>query len=274
MPYVPSFTLSAVQIDPNECVGNSLSTINNNFTLLDYKLSSLALSAELYWNNLYNITTATSSVWNELVTVVNENSASWDAAYTAITTYSSCWIKPVTLIFPNVVDTENMDLENHKSSVSSWLNANFPVTSFVDSTVVANYCIGQELYIFTMGYDTENQVIVPESKNLKGVCTAKNLSWSWVHCAIKAGCGYYSGSIANAGTDYDLVGNPADNEGSTFINPGGNISFTLDSSIANLESINTSIVNYRPSLYSEGYLIFRNNTGSRWTYTSLRSISS
>jgi hypothetical protein len=273
MPYVPSFSLSTIQIDPAECVGNSLSTINNNFTLLDFKLSSLALSAELYWNNLYNITTVTSGVWNDLVTVVNENSAAWSSAYTAITAYSACWIRPVTLIFPNVVDTENLDLEAHKVSVSSWLNANFPVSSFIDSQIVANYCIGQELYIFTMGYDTENQTVIPDSKNLKGVCTAKNLSWSWVHCAIKAGCGYYNGNIANAGTDYDLVGNPTD-DGGTQINAGGGVKFTLDTSIANLESINTSIINYRPSLYNEGYLIFKNNTGSQWSYTSLRSISS
>ena len=273
MSYVPSFSLSTIQIDPNECVGNSLSTINNNFTLLDYKLSSLALSAELYWNSLYNVTTTTSGAWNDLVTVVSQNSANWNSAYTAITSYSACWVKPITLIFPNVVDTENLDLEAHKSSVSSWLNANFPVTSFIDNTVVANYCVGQELYIFTMGYDTENQVIVPDAKNLKGVCTAKNLSWSWTACSIKAGCRTFAGTRPFAGTDYDLVGNPTDDEG-TAINPGGNIKFTLDASIANLESINTSIVNYRPSLYSEGYLIFRNNSGSQWTYTSLRSVSS
>lgn len=273
MSYVPSFSLSTIQIDPNECVGNSLSTINNNFTLLDYKLSSLALSAEVYWNSLYNVTTTTSGAWNDLVTVVSQNSANWNSAYTAITAYSACWVKPITLIFPNVVDTENLDLEAHKSSVSSWLNANFPVTSFIDNTVVANYCVGQELYIFTMGYDTENQVIIPDAKNLKGVCTAKNLSWSWTHCAIKSGCATFAGTRPIAGTDYDLVGNPSDDEG-TVINPGGNIRFTLDASIANLESINTSIVNYRPSLYSEGYLIFRNNSGSQWTYTSLRSVSS
>ena len=273
MSYVPSFSLSTIQIDPAECVGNSLSTINNNFTLLDFKLSSLALSAELYWNNLYNITTVTSGIWNDLVTVVNENSAAWSSAYTAITAYSACWIRPVTLIFPNVVDTENLDLEAHKVSVSSWLNANFPVSSYIDSQVVANYCIGQELYIFTMGYDTENQTVIPDSRNLKGVCTAKNLSWSWSHCAIKAGCANFTGDIANAGTDYDLVGNPTD-DGGTQINAGGNVKFTLDTSIANLESINTSIINYRPSLYSEGYLIFKNNNGSQWSYTSLRSISS
>ena len=124
-----------------------------------------------------------------------------------------------------------------------------------------------------MGYDTENQAIIPDARNLKGVCTAKNLSWSWTSCAIKAGCKTFKGNRRNAGTDYDLVGNPAD-DGATRINPGGGIKFTLDASIANLESINTSIVNYRPSLYSEGYLIFQNNSGSQWTYTSLRSISS
>jgi len=272
MSYIPSFALSTIPIDQNECVGNSLSTINNNFALLDYKLTNLALSADQYWNNLYTISTAASSSWDDVITVVRENSGSWNSSYTAMTAYSACWLKPITLIFPNVVDTENLDLSIHLTAVSAWLNENFPVTSLVGSSGISNYCPGQELYVFTMGFDTENQIIVPDSRNLKAVCSARNLSWSWVHCAIKAGCSVSGGNIATAGTDYDLVGNPTD-DGGTQINPGGGISFTLDASIASLQSINTSIINYRPSIYNEGYLIFKNNNGANWSYTSVKSLS-
>lgn len=273
MSYTPSFALSTILIDPAECVGNSLSTINNNFALLDYKLTNLALSADQYWNSLYTITTDSSGSWDDVITVVRENSGVWNSSYTAMTAYSACWLKPITLIFPNVVDTENLDLTIHLQAVSSWLNENFPVTSLISNTIAANYCAGQELYIFTMGFDTENQTIVPDSRSLKAVCNARNLSWSWVHCAIKAGCSYNVGNIANAGTDYDLVGNPAD-DGGSLINPGGNIKFTLDASIADIQSLNTSIVNYRPSIYNKGYLIFKNNNGTNWSYTSTRSLSS
>lgn len=273
MSYTPSFALSTILIDPAECVGNSLSTINNNFTLLDYKLANLALSADAYWNSLYTVTTETSASWTDVITVVRENSGAWNSAYTAMTSHSACWLKPITLIFPNVVDTENLDLYVHLQSVSSWLNENFPVTSIIGSEVAANYCAGQELFVYTMGFDTENQTIVPDSRNLRAVCNARNLSWSWMHCAIKAGCAYNVGYIANAGTDYDLVGNPAD-DGGTQINPGGSISFTLDGSIADIQTLNTSIINYRPSIFNEGYLIFKNNTGNSWSYTSTRSLSS
>lgn len=270
--YTPSFTASVVTINPEECIGDSLSTINNNFSLLDYKLTNIATSADIYWNQLYNVTVANSGILNDLITTVHENSAIWDSAYTAITANSACWTKPITLIFPNVVNTGQTDMSNHISNVSSWLNSNFPITSYAGSAIVYNYCAGQKLFIFTMGYDAVNQKIIADSKQLKAVCTAKNLSWSWTSCSIRGRCFTHVNNIAIAGTDYDIAGDPTD-DGGTSVSPGGNINFTLEASIANVESINKSIISYRPSLYDQNYLIYQ-NINNLWTYTSAKSLSS
>lgn len=273
MSFVPTLTANITQIDPDICAGNTLSTINNNFTLLDYKLSSISLSADVYWNTLYTVAQAASASWDNLTNIIQSNSGAWNSAYTAMTAYSACWLKPITLIFPNVVDTQDLDLASHITNVSSWLNENFPVTSLAGTAISYNYCAGQELYIFTMGYETENQVIIPDSSRIVGVCAAENLAWSWSHCSIKAGCTRIHGNIAFAGSDLDLLGNPLD-DGSTLVSPSNNISFKLKASVVGIDTLNTSVINYRPSLFEQGYFKFINNTGNHWVYTGLRSLSS
>ena len=266
MSFTPSFLLSAAVVDPDICIGNSLSTINNNFELLDYKLSNIALSAEQFWNSVYTLAAEASANWDDVATIVRTHSALWDSAYTTVASYSACWLRPITLMFPNTPDLYTVNAGVLLASVTSWLNANFPIVSTVDDEEVTNFCPGQEIYVFVLGYSPVTEIIAPDASLVTAYCEG-SFSWSYTSCAIRGRC--YSVADSGYAIDTNTWGNPNDDGGvGTSI---GDTSISLLASISNLETLNRSIINYVPSIYGD-YLKFKNTNGSTWSYIGAVSL--
>jgi len=83
-------------IDQNFCVGNSLNTINYNFSSINFSISSL----EQYnqdWYQLYTIFTTYSSKWIKTATNIQTFSAKWIDTSTTVQNLSSRWSKPIVL---------------------------------------------------------------------------------------------------------------------------------------------------------------------------------
>lgn len=263
-----SFTESITAIDPKLCVGNTLSTINSNFDLLDYKLSNIALSADQIWNNLYTLAATTSGDWQDAVAVVRSSSANWDDTYTIVSSYSSCWLRPISLIFPLTPDNNAINQTTFINSISSWLNSNFPVTSIVDNATVSNYCPGQEIFVFTLGFFKDFETVAPDTRFITAKCNAA-VSWSYRSCSIRGRCVTNTRTVV--GYDRNNVGNINDNRATGF-DAGGGASVSLLSQVVGLENLNTSIVNYIPAVYPN-YYKFVNTTGSRWQYITTKPLS-
>jgi|GEM_PF-1762913 len=266
---MPTFSESITSIDPRICAGNTLSTINQNFALLDYKLTNISLSADLYWNALYTIAKETSSTWADVATVVKSNSANWNDAYTTVSSYSACWLRPISLIFPLTPDNNAINQTTFINSISSWLNSNFPVTATIDSNTVTNYCKGQEIFVFTLGFYKDLETIAPDTRYLTAKCRAA-VTWSYRSCSIRGRCVTNTRTVI--GHDRNNVASRRDNKATGFDAAGGT-SVSLLAQIAGLENLNSSIVNYIPAVY-QNYYKFVNNSGSRWQYVTTTPLSS
>lgn len=125
-------------IDQNLCLGNTLKTINYNFSSLQISLSSL----ERYnndWYNLYTIFSTFSARWIRTATNIQTFSAKWIDTTTTVNSLSSRWGKSFTLYYPTMI---NIDLWNSYSTseknsiIRGWLNNFFRPSDYALDQIV------------------------------------------------------------------------------------------------------------------------------------------
>lgn len=83
-----------------DCIGNSLSSLNNNFQNIDNFLYYTNLSANQIFKPLMNFWVSNKNSLNSLVTTVQQNSAKWNSLVSLVSVNSSKWIKPIVHIQP------------------------------------------------------------------------------------------------------------------------------------------------------------------------------
>lgn len=136
-----------------ENIGDSLSSINYNFRVLDIYTCNFEYSATNIWNNIYTQFQNNSSGWVNASNVVKSNSSCWTNTYNTVRSLSSSWLKPISLIYPFPFDLEGSET-SVISDVSEWVNSTLPVYN----GNCYNFVEGQELYIFTPMYSQINRV--------------------------------------------------------------------------------------------------------------------
>lgn len=137
-----------------ENIGDSLSSINYNFNVLDVYTCNFEYSARNIWNSVYNLVNTNSANWLDTINTVNVNSACWDDTYNTVSTLSSLWLKPISLIYPYPFEESDND-GSIIYDITSWLDETLPVIS----NECSNFIVGQELYVFTPLYSQINRII-------------------------------------------------------------------------------------------------------------------
>ena len=126
-------------IDEDTCAGNSLSIINNNFSVLSGNLMDLSRNFET-WDMIYSQFVATSGkIVSTLLNVENiKNTIS--NAYSCVQTFSGNWVKQFSLYFPTMYSIEDWnfisDLQKDSLILNPWLTLNFPPDFFPDYQIV------------------------------------------------------------------------------------------------------------------------------------------
>ncbi len=143
-----------------ENIGDSLSSINYNFNLLDIHTCNYEFSAASYYNNVYNMFNANSAEWVDSMTTFRLNSGCWQETYNVVSNLSAVWLKPISLIYPYPFSVEGTE-ENIINDITVWVNDALPVAS----EICLNFIVGQELFIFTPQYSQINKIFSQE-KNL------------------------------------------------------------------------------------------------------------
>jgi hypothetical protein len=137
-----------------ENIGDSLSSINYNFNVLDIYTCNFEFSAANFWNSMYSVFNSSSASWINAINSVRSNSSCWTETYTTVKSLSNIWLKPISLIFPYPFDEEGSE-EDIIIQVTSWVNEAFPVVA----GSCYNFIVGQELFIFTPQYKSINQIL-------------------------------------------------------------------------------------------------------------------
>ena len=141
-----------------ENIGDSLSSINYNFRVLDIYTCNFEFSAANYWNYMHTLVSENSATWTNAINTVKTNSACWTDTFNTVNSLSSYWIKPITLIYPYPFDINGSDGLNVISEVTNWINSTLPIFT----GTCFNFVKGQELYIFTPLYSEINKILSQE----------------------------------------------------------------------------------------------------------------
>lgn len=179
-----------------ENIGDSLSSINYNFRVLDIYTCNFEYSANNIWNNIYTQFQNNSSGWINSSNVVRNNSGCWTNTYNTVRSLSSSWLKPISLIYPFPFDLEGSET-SVISDVSEWVNATLPIYN----GNCYNFVEGQELYIFTPMYSDINRIYSETQsigeKTVQVVC--------YCGCIGKGAYTYYNTGVVNCGsTRFDI----------------------------------------------------------------------
>lgn len=133
---------------PNDCIGNSLSTMNLNFDTLENWTNSILLSSKVLFQPLVDFYNFYGDFWKSSINFsIDINAIDRLTEFnTQVTTNSAKFIKPIVIIYPDIFEYNAILIDNYKNTVSSWFKTNYPVvdsnnseTLFVENTVAFVY---------------------------------------------------------------------------------------------------------------------------------------
>lgn len=161
-------------IDQNLCLGNTLNTINYNFSSLQISLSGL----ERYnndWYNLYTIFSSYSAKWIRTATNIQTFSAKWIDTTTTVNSLSSRWGKSFTLYYPTMINinTWNSYSTSVKNSVIvTWLNNFFKASEYASDQIVEVVVYLNQNQQFSFRFNRSyNESCTPNGGGIVVTCT-------------------------------------------------------------------------------------------------------
>lgn len=117
--------MNIYEISSEDSIGNSLSSVNLNYSQLERETLQLMISAEKYWYPMQDYYLSFQKFLKDTTTIAQTYSASWIGTATLVREYSATWIKPITIFYPSVVskDTEIQDILDN---FLKWIYIYFP----------------------------------------------------------------------------------------------------------------------------------------------------
>jgi hypothetical protein len=145
MPY------NITNIQSNTTIGDSLSSMNSNYAVLETWVNNIQLSATNLWIPLTEFYNAYSAFFKSANTTSQQYSASWVSMSTTVETNSAKWIKPITIFYPQIFPYPFTN--NNTNTVYNWLTNNFPVSG--TTVTKPSYVENQQIIIYAHTY-TQN----------------------------------------------------------------------------------------------------------------------
>jgi hypothetical protein len=141
------------KIESAETIGNSLSTVNENYTIL----SNWIIDVQSLYNStflpLYNFYIKYSDRMNSVLTTIETLSGDWQSFQTTVETNSAKWLQPFSIWYPNLIPSPFND--SALSNVKNWLTTNFPI---VNSDNSVNYVEGQQFIVNCHTYRVQEKI--------------------------------------------------------------------------------------------------------------------
>jgi len=146
------------KLNHNDCIGNSLSSININFNELEYWTNNILLSSDRYYKPLVDFYDFYSNFWKSSINFANSiNAAERLTSFsTTVETNSAKFIKPIVIIYPNVFQFNSNNIETHIDTVTTWFNQKYPVKN--TNTSKTNFVENSLAYVYIMFYNEEVKI--------------------------------------------------------------------------------------------------------------------
>lgn len=172
-----------------DSIGNTLSSVNQNYLVLDQLIQNIQLSAQKFWIPMIEYYNQRKPYLMNAVNLVIDNYQNWQSSSSTFETNSSKWITPLVLWYPTVMIMEESRTlpEIAENRFLAWLNALYP--PFSPDNSVPNFLEGQRAIIYSFNY--EQDVPTLQSFNLIDYTTCQTADEKI--CAYCAKC--YSGSV-------------------------------------------------------------------------------
>jgi hypothetical protein len=123
-----TFTL----LTTSDSIGDSLSSINQNYLNLETWIDTIQLSADNYWIPFINYYKSFMLELKDNIKKSNLVLNNWKQVSTTVEANSSKWIEPLIIYYPTIIQTNSQVNLNDLSQsalydVTSWLNTNFSI---------------------------------------------------------------------------------------------------------------------------------------------------
>jgi hypothetical protein len=191
-------------INPQDTIGNSLSSVNINYYNLELDTFTVKTSADKLWTPMLEYYLTFNKFLKDTTSIVQRNSSLLISTATTVESNSSGWIKPITIFYPSLFPS-NYPTNSIVETISSWVESYFPVINptkyVIDDTTgntieipptKTNYVENQMaiIYAHTWQYGTsisENQFILDYTlcttadKTICSYCTDRY--YGYVYCS-------------------------------------------------------------------------------------------
>lgn len=146
-----TYTLSAIL--PTETIGDSLSTVNHNYSTLSQWVIDIQNTSNAKFVPLYDFYIKYSNRMDRILSTIQTVSSEWRSFQTTVQTNSAKWLQPMTVWYPNLIPIPFTD--NSLFVVKSWLDTAFPIRN-LDNSV--NYVDGQQFIVSCYTFRTEQKI--------------------------------------------------------------------------------------------------------------------
>ena len=175
-------------------IGNTLSSININYSNMEYWTNSILLSSKKYYEPLVNFYLFYGEFWKDSIDFAYSIDAPnrLTSFYTGVEVNSALWVDPMVFFYPQILP-ESQKNETTITTIQNWVNQKFPVTTANQSK--PNYLENTTAVIYVMFYSEllrvpqENVVIkqnVPCSTNDVSVTVTCRSTWGGAHVTCGA----------------------------------------------------------------------------------------
>lgn len=140
-------------INPSETIGDSLNTVNQNYTTLSDWVIDIQKLYDDKLSPLYEFYIKYSNRMDRTLTNIQNVSSDWRSFQTTVETESSRWLQPLSIWYPDLMTSPFED--SSLVQVKNWLVENFPIKNLDDSV---NYVEGQEFIVNCYTYRIQQKI--------------------------------------------------------------------------------------------------------------------
>ncbi len=182
-------TNTIFQITTSDSIGNTLSSINQNYENLDVLLTNIQTSAINYWIPMATLYEAKKQEWKESAREIKVSFPTWVEATTNFEENSSKWLTPLIVWYPCIFEYSLIEQNpaEAQSRILSWINLNYPILS---KSGKPNYIETQQMIVYSLNYSQDT----PTKETLElmdgTLCTTSDQKI----CAHCSKC-YYGGGV-------------------------------------------------------------------------------
>lgn len=122
-----------IPLSSTDIIGNSLSSVNFNYSEMDKWTSNIKLSVDNLWEPFSEFYKNYFIDLKISISKANQNLSKWKDMSTLIEGNSSKWIEPLNVVYPNIISKDITITPAYINQVSIWLNSYFPVKTINES---------------------------------------------------------------------------------------------------------------------------------------------